>query len=41
MLRRAVLSDPAARYQSAHEFREALRTWGGLLRRLRALLQGN
>ena len=40
VLRRAVLSDPAARYQSAQEFREALRTWGGLLRRLRTLLQG-
>ena len=40
VLRRAVLSDPAARYQSAQEFREALRNWGGLLRRLRTLLQG-
>src|SRR5881628_3279258 len=40
VLRRAVLSNPAARYQSAQEFREALRTWGGLLRRLRTLLQG-
>src|SRR3989454_9935752 len=40
VLRRAVLSDPAARYQSAQEFREALRTWGGFLRRPRAVLRG-
>jgi serine/threonine-protein kinase len=41
VVRRAVLSDPAARYQSAHEFREALRTWGGLLRRLLLVFRGS
>ena len=41
VLRRALASDPAARYQSATAFREALRRSRGFLFRLRALLRGD
>jgi len=40
VLRRALASDPAARFQTATAFREALRRSRGLLRRLRAVLRG-
>ena len=40
VLRRALASDPRARFQSAIAFREAVRRSRGLLRRLRAVLRG-
>src|SRR5216110_269073 len=40
VLRRALASDPRARFQSATAFREAVRRSRGLLRRLRAVLWG-
>ena len=40
VLRRAVTSDPAGRYQSAREFREALRKARGFARRLVTFLRG-
>jgi len=40
VLRRAVTSDPAGRYQSAREFREALRKARGFARRLATFLRG-
>src|SRR2546426_261042 len=41
VLRKALASDPAARYPSATAFREALRRSRGVLFRLRALLRGD
>jgi serine/threonine-protein kinase len=41
VLRRAVTSDPAARYQTAHEFREAVRKARGFARRLVTFLRGD
>ncbi|HXL05451.1 MAG TPA: serine/threonine-protein kinase [Gemmatimonadales bacterium] len=40
VLRRALASDPRARFQTATAFREAVRRSRGLLRRLRAVLRG-
>ena len=40
VLRRALASDPRARFQSATAFRDAVRRSRGLLRRLRAVLRG-